>query len=199
MRKKDPKRMEEILHFAQQHYLESGRSPSTAKIADSLGIAKATVYRYLIEMDACGMLSYDGQTIMTEVTKKLDARMTKIALIGEIACGAPQYQEEHIEAYVSLPTTIVGKGDFFMLRANGDSMIEAGIADGDLVVVRRQVEAQDGDIVVALVENQNTLKRFFRDKEGDRIILHPENKDLKDIVVEDCAIQGVACHVIKAL
>lgn len=191
--------MEEILHFAQQFYLENGRSPSTAKIAESLGMAKATAYRYLMEMDTQGMLRYDGQTIVTAVTKKLDQRMTKIALIGEIPCGAPQYQEEHIEAYMSLPTTIIGKGDFFMLRASGDSMIEAGIADGDLVVVRRQMEAQDGDIVVALVENQNTLKRFFREKDGERIILRPENRRMQDMIVEDCAIQGVACHVIKAL
>lgn len=78
-------------------------------------------------------------------------------------------------------------------------MIEAGIDDGDLVVVKKQIYAEDGDIVVALVENQNTLKRFYRDEDSKKIILHPENKRMKDIVVDECYIQGVACHVIKSL
>lgn len=101
--------------------------------------------------------------------------------------------------YVSLPNAIFGKGDFFILRASGNSMIEAGIDDGDLVVIRKQVSAEEGDIVVALVDNQNTLKRFYRDEENKKIILHPENKKMKDIVVDECYIQGVACHVIKSL
>ena len=78
-------------------------------------------------------------------------------------------------------------------------MIEAGIDDGDLVVVKKQLYADDGDIVVALVDNQNTLKRFYRDNDNRKVILHPENKWMKDIVVDDCFIQGVACHVIKSL
>lgn len=78
-------------------------------------------------------------------------------------------------------------------------MIEAGINDGDLVVIRKQIYAENGDIVVALVDNQNTLKRFYRDDENKRFILHPENKRLEDIIVNECCIQGVACHVIKAL
>ncbi|WP_242980705.1 LexA family protein [Blautia argi] len=75
-----------------------------------------------------------------------------------------------------------GKGDFFILRASGQSMIEAGIDDDDLVVVKKQVEVNEGDIVVALVDNQNTLKRYFRDDENKKIILHPENKKMKDII-----------------
>ena len=71
--------------------------------------------------------------------------------------------------------------------------------DGDLVVVKKQVEAKEGDIVVALVDNQNTLKRYFRDDENKKIILHPENKKMKDIIVDECCIQGVACHIIKEL
>ena len=78
-------------------------------------------------------------------------------------------------------------------------MVEAGIDDGDLVVVKKQVEAKEGDIVVALVDNQNTLKRYFRDDENKKIILHPENKKMKDIIVDGCCIQGVACHIIKEL
>ena len=78
-------------------------------------------------------------------------------------------------------------------------MIEAGIDDGNLVVVEKQVEANEGDIVVALVDNQNTLKRYLRDDENKKIILHSENKKMKDIIVDECYIQGVACHIIKEL
>ena len=78
-------------------------------------------------------------------------------------------------------------------------MIEAGIDDGDLVVVKKQVEVNEGDIVVALLDNKNTLKRYFRDDENKKIILHPENKEMKDIVVDNCCIQGVVCHIIKEL
>lgn len=85
------------------------------------------------------------------------------------------------------------------MRASGQSMIEAGIDDGDLVVVRKQVEANEGDIVVALVDNQNTLKRYYRDNANKKVILHPENKTMKDIIVDDCYIQGVACHIIKKI
>ena len=78
-------------------------------------------------------------------------------------------------------------------------MIEAGIEDGDLVVVKKQMEANEGDIVVALVDNQNTMKRYYRDDKNKKIILHPENKRMKDIIVDECYIQGVACNVIKTL
>ena len=146
-----------------------------------------------------GMIEYDGQEIQTPVTKKVNTDIAQTAIVGSVPCGSPQYEEENIEEYISLPTAIFGKGDFFILRASGNSMIEAGIDDGDLVVVKKQVYAEDGDIVVALVENQNTLKRFYRDNDNRKVILHPENKRMKDIIVDDCFIQGVACHVIKSL
>lgn len=129
----------------------------------------------------------------------MNTDIAQTAIVGSVPCGSPQYEEENIEEYISLPTAIFGKGDFFILRASGNSMIEAGIDDGDLVVVKKQLYADDGDIVVALVDNQNTLKRFYRDNDNRKVILHPENKWMKDIVVDDCFIQGVACHVIKSL
>ena len=193
-------------------------SPSTTKIADAVGISRGTAYKYLVEMADRGMIEYDGQEIQTPVTKKVNTDIAQTAIVGSVPCGSPQYEEENIEEYISLPTAIFGKGDFFILRASGNSMIEAGIDDGDLVVVKKQVYAEDGDIdsgdlvvvkrqqsarsgdiVVALVENQNTLKRFYRDNDNRKVILHPENKRMKDIIVDDCFIQGVACHVIKSL
>mgnify|MGYP000025349360 FL=1 len=199
MRSKNPELMNKICKYAEQYYLQNGHSPSTSNIANAIGISRATAYRYLLAMDDNGMIEYNGQEIRTAVTKKLSKGTTQMAIVGSVPYGSPEYEEENVEEYVSLPTAIFGKGDFFILRASGDSMIEAGIDDGDLVVIRKQVFADDGDIIVALVDNQNTLKRLYHDNKNKKIILHPENKRLKDIVVDECAIQGVACHVIKAL
>lgn len=199
MRSKSPELMEKICKYAEQYILKNVHSPSTATIANDLGIAKTTVYRYLIEMANKGMIEYDGQRIQTPVTKKMNTESTQTAIIGSVSCGSPQYEDENIEEYVSLPTAIFGTGDFFILHASGESMIEAGIDDGDLVVVRKQAYADEGDIIVALVDGQNTLKRFYHDKKNKKIILHPENKLMQDILVDNCYIQGVACNVIKAL
>ena len=191
--------MKEICEYAEQYYLQNGQSPSTTKIAEAVGVSRGTAYKYLVAMNDNGMIEYDGQDIQTPVTKKLNKDTSQTAIVGSVPCGSPQYEEENIEEYISLPTAIFGKGDFFILRTSGQSMIEAGIDDGDLVVVKKQVEANEGDIVVALVDNQNTLKRYFRDDENKKIILHPENKKMKDIIVDGCCIQGVACHIIKEL
>lgn len=199
MRSKSPELMSQICKYAEQYYLQNGHSPSTTKIAEAVGISRGTAYKYLVEMDDRGMIKYDGKEIQTPVTKKVNKDNSQTAIVGSIPCGTPEYEEENVEEYVSLPNAIFGKGDFFILRASGNSMIEAGIDDGDLVVIRKQVSAEEGDIVVALVDNQNTLKRFYRDEENKKIILHPENKKMKDIVVDECYIQGVACHVIKSL
>jgi repressor LexA len=166
MRSKNPELMKKILKYAEQYYLDFGHSPTTLNIAKALDIAKSTVYRYLLEMNDKGMLEYDGQEIQTAVTRKVNQDISQTAIVGSIPCGTPEYEEEHIEGYVALPTAIFGKEDLYILRANGESMIDAGIDDGDLVVIKKNKKANDGDIVVALVDNQNTLKRFYRDDEN---------------------------------
>lgn len=199
MRSKSRELMKAICQYAEQYYLQTGISPSTTKIADAVGVSRGTAYKYLVAMNDNGMIEYDGKNIQTEVTRKLNTETSQTAIVGSVPCGSLQYEEENIEEYISLPTAIFGKGDFYILHASGNSMIDAGIDDGDLVVIRKQNYARDGDIVVALVENQNTLKTFYRDEQSRKIILHPENKSMDDIVVDDCYIQGIACHVIKAL
>ena len=151
MRSKSPELMSEIKKYIEDYYLQNRQSPSTTKIAEAVGIARGTAYKYLVEMAEKNMIEYDGQEISTNVTRKYSGEQTQTPIVGSIPCGSPQYEEENIEEYVSLPTAIFGKGDFFILRASGQSMIEAGIDDGDLVVVKKQVEAKEGDIVVALV------------------------------------------------
>ncbi len=123
---------------------------------------------------------------------------TRVALLGSIACGSPMLEEENVEEYFTLPEKLVGSGKFFLLRAKGDSMINAGIDEGDLVLIKQQNMADDGDIVVALTEdNENTLKGIYR--EDGQIILRPENDDYDDIYVDECYIQGVAVKVLKDL
>ena len=199
MRSKSPELMNQICKYVEKYYLQNGHSPSTSMIGDEVGIARGTAYKYLVEMSNRGMIEYDGHEIQTPVTKKVNTDIAQTAIVGSIPCGSPNYEEENIEEYISLPTAIFGSGEFYILRASGDSMINVGIEDEDLVVIRKQNTANEGDIVVALVDNQNTLKRFYRDTKNKKIILRPENEKYQDIIVNDCFIQGVACNVIKSL
>ena len=126
-------------------------------------------------------------------------KLIHFPILGRIACGIPKFAEENIEEYVRLPVALFGKGNFFILRAYGDSMIEAGIDDGDLVLIRQQNYADEGQIVVALMEDDATLKRYYPEPENQRIRLHPENSRMDDIYVDYCEIQGVAVKVLKDL
>ncbi len=197
MRSKDPEIMKRIVDFVEAYHLDYNSSPSLRVIADGVGIGSTTVYRYLMEMNQRGMICYDGKTIRNEKINKSQRGTIRAAVIGRIACGIPNLAEQHVEGYVNLPESLFGQGNFCILRASGCSMTEAGIDDGDLVVIREQNTAEDGQIVVALVDDEATLKRFFH--EDDRIRLHPENPRMKDIFVTDCRIQGVAVKVIHDL
>ena len=197
MRSKDPDIMKRIVDFVEAYHLDYNSSLSLRVIADGVGIGSTTVYRYLMEMNERGMICYDGKTIRNEKIDKSQRGTIRAAVIGRIACGIPNLAEQHVEGYVNLPESLFGQGNFYILRASGCSMTAAGIDDGDLVVIREQNTAEDGQIVVALVDDEATLKRFFH--EGDRIRLHPENPRMKDIFVTDCRIQGVAVKVIHDL
>ena len=197
MRSKSPEIMTQIKAYVEEFYFENSSSPSIREIARGVGIGSTTVFRYLQEMSEQGMVLYDGEAVTTEKIMKLKTASVNIPVVGSIACGIPNLAEENIEEYIQLPEAVFGRGRFYILRASGSSMIEVGINDGDLVVIREQCTAEDGNIVVALVGEEATLKRFY--KEGDHIRLHPENRDMDDIIVSDCQIQGVAVKVIKDL
>ena len=199
MRRRNVELMNCIIEFAEQYYLENSSSPSVRTIADRFGIGVSTAYRYLLEMDERGLITYDGKRISNDRIEKLNSNsgVIRAAVVGSIACGIPNLAEENVEEYVSLPRSMFGDGEFFILCANGESMIDAGIETGDLVVIRKQTCAEDGQIVVALVEDEATLKRLYREK--GKVRLHPENRAMDDIIVDDCIIQGVAVKVIKDL
>ena len=204
MRSKNPELMKEICTYVSDYYRIKRSSPSVSEIAKGVGIAKTTAYRYLVEMNEQGMISYDGRTIETPQIDKCVTGYFSAPIVGSIHCGDPETEEEHVEEYVTLPESIFGKGEFYILRASGDSMVDAGIEDNDLVVIKKQSTASVGDIVVALDEdNQNTLKTFDGiDDESGYAILKYENRRKyrnKVIRVRELVVQGVAKHVIKAL
>lgn len=197
MRSKDKTLMAAIEKFVSDYTDSNGISPTMQEVADGVGSSKATVQRYISQLCDDGILDYSGYRTMTSTKTK--AAAIRVPVLGTIACGIPKFAEENIEEYVRLPVALFGKGNFFILRAYGDSMIEAGIDNGDLVLIRQQNYADEGQIVVALMEDEATLKRFYPEPKKHRIRLHPENSRMDDIYVDNCEIQGVAVKVLKDL
>lgn len=197
MRSKDKTLMAAIEKFVSDYTDSNGISPTMQEVADGVGSSKATVQRYIAQLCDDGILDYSGYRTMTST--KTRAAAIRVPVLGTIACGIPKFAEENIEEYVRLPVALFGKGNFFILRAYGDSMIEAGIDNGDLVLIRQQNYADEGQIVVALMEDEATLKRFYPEPKKHRIRLHPENSRMDDIYVDNCEIQGVAVKVLKDL
>ena len=190
--------MDRIITFVNDFYQHNHRSPSARQIAAGTSIPRTTLQRMLRTMAENGLIDYDGETIVTELAIKTSEEMTPVGIIGSIPCGNLALEEEAVEEIVQLPVSLFGKGNLFLLHASGDSMTGAGIDDGDLVLIRKTEEAQNGDIVVAFVEGEgNTLKRYR--KYGHTVFLHPENPKYRDIPLKDCKIQGVAVSVIKNL
>ncbi|MBQ3281674.1 MAG: HTH domain-containing protein [Eubacterium sp.] len=203
MRSKSSSLKKEIYAFVNGWLRENGSSPSLRNIADSLNVSRTTVYRYLQEMDRDGAVSYDGNAIETKEQNRRNTKLSAALLVGSIPCGEAVPEEEYVEDYINIPATLFGTGEFYMLRASGDSMEDAGISDGDLVVIRRQPTAEPGDIVVALVDqDRNTLKRFAGFDSEHRAVLQYMNEEVypgRTITVDSLVVQGVAHNVIKTL
>lgn len=201
MRHKDPILMRRIRDFAEDFYFSEGRSPSTTEIASQVGIARSTVYRYLVEMDQKGIISYKSGEIVTEKTQLLSPHVSAEVYEESIPCGNPDEVNCRVDEYVKLPTSIFGSGDYFIIKAQGESMIEAGIRPGDLIVADRNKRADVGCIVVAETDSGSTLKRLHIDHHRKQYVLHPENRSMKDIYVdpENLRVHGVARFVIRSL
>lgn len=202
MRQKDPKLMDNILNYIRDYYLEHSMMPSTTRIADAMGIARGTAYKYLVTMDEKGMIIYSDGEISSESMPKISVEREEVSALGKIACGEPVMEEENLLYKTSLPTAVFGKGPFYILYAKGDSMVDADIEEGDILVIRKEAVPQVGDIIVALDENsENTLKRFGGiDEKTGRAILEYQNKAVygdKVIRVKELVCQGVLSHVIK--
>ena len=200
MRSKSSELMLQIKSYIENYFERSAATPTVREIAQSMHIATSSAYRYLVAMSERDMISYDNGIISTPKIEMMSPVVNPAAIVGSIPCGTPDEREALVEEYLPLSVSVFGNGSFYVLRASGDSMIDAGIDDGDLIVIKEQSTANIGDIVVALTdEDKNTLKRLRFDNEEQSYYLHPENKALEDIYVDDLRVQGVATHVIKAL
>ena len=200
MRTKDTEKMIRLEDYIDEYTDEHGHSPSVKEMAEGTGLSAATVSRYLSYMRECGILDYSGKrNITTSRQLKKISETIEVPVLGDVSCGLPKFADSNIEEYVRLPVSLFGRGDYYILRANGNSMIDADIEDGDLVLIRSQDYALPGQKVIALIDDEATLKTYYPEPENNRVRLHPENDDLDDIYVDECIIQGVAAMVMKNL
>lgn len=188
--------LEKVAQYNIDYQKKHGRSPSYREIMHALKLGSlATVQRYVRALVKADRIEVTDAGNISPLPQLMGGESKVVPLIGEIACGEPLFAVENIEESYTLPKSLFGDGELFMLTAKGNSMIDVGISKGDLLVLRRQTAADDGDIVVALIDNDATLKRLYH-KDG-KIILHPENKQMKDIVLDKCNVQGVLVGCIK--
>ena len=181
---------QKILDFIKHEIEMKGYPPSVREICQAVGLkSTSTVHAHLNHLEEQGLIRRDStKPRALEVLDGSHQRGRSVPLVGRVTAGQPILAVENIEDYLVLPQSMLGTDELFCLRVSGESMIEAGIMDGDIVVLRRQDAAENGEIVVALVEDEATLKRIFY--EEDRVRLQPENRTMDPIYVEDAAVLG---------
>ena len=192
--KKDESKKVVIADYINAFFYEHDKVPSVREIVEGTGLPLSTVHRYLVAMQKSGELSYNG--FRSARTKEMStvAPIHGIPVLGYVACGPGQEEEEQFIETIRMPETLVEKGDYFALIAKGESMIGAGIFPGDYVFVKRQQTANEGDLVIALFDGKNNLKKLGFDLKRKKYILHSCNPDMEsypDILVDELQIQGV--------
>jgi repressor LexA len=197
-------RQRQILTVIQKWALRHGYSPSTREIADALGLAStSTVSRHLRALEDLGFLRRGKATRPVDVRMFLrpaeppraDTGTVGVPVLGDIAAGTPILAEQSADEVLPLPRDLVGRGTLFGLRVRGDSMIDAAICDGDIVVVKQQHEAYNGDIVAAMIDDEATVKVYRR--RGGHVILQPRNPDYDDIDGDRAVVLGKVVSVLR--
>ena len=191
-----------IIAFIDEYYNANGKIPTQKEIADKIHLDKSNVSRNLKVMRERGLIDYDTGSwgsLKTTKMQKRNIELNYVPVVGTIACGTPMLSEQNIERYIPISRELIGQGNFFALHARGNSMINANIDDGDFVIVRQQNTAEEGDIIVALIDDETTLKRYYLDKRKHKVRLHPENDKYEDMFFDSINIQGVAVKVLKDL
>jgi len=195
------KRQREIFDYIGSYLTKHGYPPTVREIGKAVGLhSSSTVHAHLSKLESLGVLRRDPSKpraleVMVERAKKV-VRPSGLPLVGQVAAGEPVLAEENIEEYIEVPDVVGGEDGDYILRVRGESMKDAGILEGDFVVVRPTERARDGEIVVALVgDDEATVKRFFREK--DQIRLQPENKSMKPIRTRDARLLGRVVGVFR--
>ena len=192
---KSQEKYEEVYSFIKKYIEENGFSPSVREICANCDIkSTATAYQYINRLSERGLINKAGNK-KRAVSLKPGAPSVSVPLVGTVAAGQPIFAEENYEGFYAVPADMFGKDDMFMLTVKGDSMIKIGILDGDKIVVKKQDTADNGDIVVALVDDSATVKRFFR-RDG-KFILHPENDDMSDFVFDEVSVLGKVVGLMR--
>ena len=217
--KKDPnqlnKREKDILKYIQKNVENKGYPPSVREIGKAVGLSStATVHSYLSKLAEKGYIKKENQKGRTlrllkgadnkEITKTKESKnyytgreMVDVPVIGKITAGEPILAVENITDTFPIPIDFVGNSESFMLTVRGESMIEAGILNGDYILVKRQNVANNGEIVVALIGDEATVKTFYKEK--DHIRLQPENSSMDPIIVPNCEILGKVAGVFRKM
>ena len=193
MRKPRGDNQQRILEFIKSEIQSKGYPPSVREIGDAVGLkSTSTVHGHLVRLEKKGLLHRDSMKPRAmEVTNDPTfsrSNTTSVPLVGRVTAGVPILAEENVEDFFVIPDEMLGDGEHFALWVKGESMIQAGILDGDYVIVRKQPEANNGDIVVALIDDEATVKRFY--KENGHFRLQPENPAMQPIIVDHVAILG---------
>lgn len=184
-------KLNQVYDFTVDFIEQNGFSPSVRDICEKLNIkSTATAYSYLNRLKEKGLISatpLKKRALCLPNEKKISFK--SIPLVGVIRAGSPIFAVENLEGYYPLPEDFLGNGNEFALKVQGESMINAGIYDGDVIIVNQQNTANNGEIVVALIDDSATVKRFYK-KDG-KIILHPENDQLEDMIYDEVVILGI--------
>ena len=194
-----------ILNYIETVIETRGYAPSVREIGEAVGLkSTSTVHGHLTRLEKKGLLHRDAmkpRAMGLSHEKRSDPELTtnviNIPLVGHVAAGSPIFAEENTEALLPLPSDFVGDGEFFMQRVRGESMINAGILDNDYIVVRSQPHAQNGEIVVALIDDEATVKRFY--KEEGHFRLQPENDYMQPIIVSQVTILGKVVSLLRRI
>lgn len=212
MTAKVTKRQQAVLDCIEDFIRAKGFGPTVREVCEILNLSSpSTVHVHLKALEDKGLITRDplksrsialnypieGATPAGNVIGADFGKLINVPLVGNVAAGSPILAEENITDTITLPTDIVGDNAAFMLSVRGDSMIEAGINDGDYVVVKEQPVANNGDIVVALIDDGATVKRFYKEK--DHIRLQPENSSMDPIITKNCSIAGKVVAVFRRL
>jgi repressor LexA len=196
------KRQKEIFDFIRRYADKTGYPPTVREIGKAVGLhSSSTVHAHLANLEKIGLLRRDPskpraiELLFDKAKKRILPEQAGLPLVGHVAAGAPILAEENIEDYIEIPDVIGGEEGDYVLRVRGESMVEAGIFEGDYVVVRPAQDATDGEIVVALIGEEATVKRFFR--EADHIRLQPENETMEPIRSAEVSVIGRVIGVVR--